>query len=99
MKVIKENKFNNLFPMKITCKSVSDQYGFSYGDDVDFCGSELEIEAEDIKMHKWSKYPDYEGTDYGVRCPICGQFIVIDEKKLPNMILKTAEEIRLGDMK
>ena len=56
MKIIKENKFNHVFPMKVTCKRVLDEYGFSYGDEKDFCGSELEIDSEDIKKHRWFKY-------------------------------------------
>lgn len=54
MKVIKENKkFENVFPMRIKCQIMVDEYGYSYGKEVDFCGSELEIEAEDIKKHHW----------------------------------------------
>ena len=97
MKVIKENKFNNIFPMKVTCKKVLDEYGLSYGDDVNFCGSELEIEADDIKAHKWFKYPDYHGIDYGVICPVCGQFIVIDSKKIPEQILNKAPYVTLNN--
>ena len=93
MKVIKKNNYNNVFPMKIVCHQVVDKYGFVYGGDHDFCGSELEIEAEDIKKHKWAKYPDYSGTDYGVVCPVCGKFIPIDICKIPARILDGAEEI------
>lgn len=96
MKVITENKFSNIFPMQIKCKRVVDEYGFSYGQEKDFCGSELEIVAEDIKKHKWFKYPDYKGADYGVVCPICEKFIVIDEKEIPKKILDNAEEVRLN---
>lgn len=49
MKVIRKGNHNNVFPMKIVCQQVVDKYGFTYGGDHDFCGSELEIEAEDIK--------------------------------------------------
>ena len=96
MKVIEENRFSDIFPMKIKCKRVVDEYGFAYGKKNDFCGSELEIESGDIKKHKWSKYPDFSGTDYGVVCPICGQFIVIGEDVIPKYILKSAEEILIG---
>ena len=93
MKIIKENNFSGIFPMKIACKRVVDEYGFAYGKREDFCGSELEVDADDIKKHKWSKYPDYSGTDYGVICPICGQFITIDESKIPKCVIDTVEEI------
>ena len=93
MKVIKENNFTNVFPMQVKCKKVVDTYEFSYGKEKDFCGSELEIDAEDIKKHKWFKYPDYEGVDYGVICPVCGKFVVIDKDEIPIKILKNAEEI------
>lgn len=93
MKIIKENNFSGIFPMKITCKRVVDEYGFAYGKREDFCGSELEVDADDIKKHKWSKYPDYSGIDYGVICPICGQFITIDESKIPKCVIDKVEEI------
>lgn len=96
MKILKENNFSNIFPMKITCHQVIDRNGFSYGEKKDFCGSELEIIAEDIKKHEWSKYPDYKGADYGVVCPICGKFIVVNEKEIPKKILDSAEEIKLN---
>lgn len=95
MKVVSENSFSDIFPMKIKCKRVVDRYGFAYGKENDFCGSELEIEADDIKKHKWQKYPDYSGTDYGVKCPICNQFIPISEDVIPKSILDKAEEICL----
>ena len=96
MKVLKENNFTGIFPMKITCKRFVDEYGFAYGKKEDFCGSELEIDSNDIKKHKWSKYPDYSGTDYGVICPVCGQFISIDKNKIPKYVIENAEEIRIG---
>lgn len=96
MKVIKENNFSNIFPMKVICNRVVDKHGFSYGDEKNFCGSELEIIAEDIKRHKWFKYPDYKGFDYGVICPICGSFIVINQKEIPKKILDNAEEVKLN---
>lgn len=95
MKVIGENNFSNIFPMKIKCKRIVDSYGFAYGKAIDFCGSELEVEARDIKKHKWFKYPDYSGTDYGVKCPICNQFILIKKEDIPKIILEQAEEIAL----
>lgn len=96
MKIVKENNFSDIFPMKIKCKRVVDRYGLAYGEEKDFCGSELEIEADDIKKHRWSKYPDYSGIDYGVICPVCGKFISINEDSIPSLILKRAEEIQLG---
>ena len=87
MKIIKNNeKFDNVFPMTITCTCVADKYGFTYGSAVDFCGSELEIEAADIRRRDWQKYPDFSGTDYGVICPVCGNFVVIDRDNLPRKI-------------
>ena len=74
MKVIKVNDFSDVFPLRVTCKRVVDKYGFSYGHEKDFCGSELEVDAADIKKHEWFKWPVFEGTDYGVICPICKNF-------------------------
>lgn len=95
MKVLKENH-GNVFPMEIECKYVADQYGFGNGNPPDFCHSILEVEESDIKKHPWFKYPDYEGTDYGVICPVCGNFVAIDEKKLPKLVKEKAEKISLG---
>lgn len=92
MKVIKVNKFSESFPKRIQCKRIVDKYGFSYGKDHDFCGSELEIDEGDIKKHKWSKYPDYHGVDYGVFCPVCGSFIVLNENEIPDKVLQNSEE-------
>ena len=96
MKVIKENNFSDIFPIKVKCERVVDAYGFSYGKEKDFCGSELEVDVKDIKKHRWFKYPDYEGVDYGVVCPVCGKFVVIDKNKIPNKVSNDAEEIRLN---
>lgn len=96
MKVIEEGNYENVFPMTVECRRVVDQYGFAYGDSKDFCGSKIEIEMEDIKKHGWSKYPNYEGTDYGFICPVCGKFIAVDKKKIPKKVLDEAEEISIG---
>lgn len=96
MKVIKKGNYNNVFPMKIVCQQIVDKYGFTYGKANDFCGSELEIEATDIKVHRWHKYPGYNGVDFGVICPVCGKFIPIDTCKIPTRILDGAEEISVS---
>jgi hypothetical protein len=95
MEVIEKNSFN-LFPMEVVCKRIVDENGFAYGSDKDFCGSKLRIDAEDIVAHNWQKYPNYKGIDYGVKCPVCGQFIVINTEKVPEPIKKSAKKIRLG---
>lgn len=96
MKVIERGNYGNTFPMIVECKRVVDEYGYTYGDAKDFCGSKIEIEMEDIKKHKWSKYPDYTGTDYGFVCPVCGKFIVVDKNTIPKRVLDEAEEIFLN---
>ena len=95
MKVVEESHSFGVFPMQIVCQKVLDEHGFSYGKEHDFCGSKIEIEAEDIVAHDWDKYPDYHGTDFGVKCPICGQFIMIDREFVPESIMKSAKKIRL----
>ena len=97
MKIIKNNKTrSDIFPMRIYCERVEDEYGFAYGDIIDFCGSELEIEASDIRKHSWEKYPDYKGVDYGVKCPVCGKFIVVDKHCIPQYIQKNAIEVSVN---
>lgn len=95
MKIIKKGNYNDQFPMKVLCRRVVDEYGFGYGDDKDFCGSTLEVEAEDIKKHPWSKYPDFHGVDYGVVCPVCGKFIPVIGN-ICQKVLDNAEEISVG---
>lgn len=97
MKIIKRGNFNNAFPIQVECKRVEDEYGFGYGDKKDFCNSLLEVEETDIKKHKWFKYPNYSGEDYGVICPVCGNFVVIDKSKLPCTVIATAKEIFLNN--
>lgn len=96
MRIIEEGNFGNVFPMIVECKEVVDKHGFAYGDTKDFCGSKIEIEAEDIKKHEWFKYPNYEGTDYGFICPKCGKFVAVDINKIPKQVLDEAEEISIG---
>lgn len=97
MKILVKNNFNNAFPMEIECGQVKDEYGFDYGDSKDFCGSILEIDIDDIKKHEWFKYPNFEGVDYGVKCPVCGKFIVIDKSKIPNVVKANAKGISLNE--
>ena len=92
MKVLKERHFEHSFPMKVTCRRVVDAYGFAYGKEADFCGSDLEVEESDIMKHSWEKYPDFSGVDYGVFCPVCHKFIPIDNKLLPASTKKNAPE-------
>lgn len=96
MKILKQADGYGIFPLKIECRRVVDEYGFSYGNENDFCGSILEIEVDDIRKHPWFKYPTYEGVDYGVVCPVCGKFIVIDESILPVGVKNLAYKIRLN---
>lgn len=93
MKVIERGNYENAFPMIVECKRVVDKYGFAYGDAKDFCGSKIEIEMEDIKKHKWDKYPDYKGIDYGFICPVCRKFVAIEQNTIPKKVLDEAEEI------
>jgi len=96
MRIIEEGNFGNVFPMVVKCQRVVDRYGYGYGDAKDFCGSKIEIEREDVKKHKWFKYPDDKGTDYGFICPKCGKFVAIDINKIPKQVLDDAEEISIG---
>lgn len=97
MKVIKKNNFSNIFPMRIICKRVVDADGGCYGKEEDYCHSELEIDKEDIKKHLYSVgWAGRHGVDYGVICPLCGKFIVIDKNMIPETVLNNAEEIRLN---
>ena len=89
MKILKRG---DDWKLVVKCERVTDAYGFAYGNEADFCGSELEIEASDIRKHPWHKYPDYSGVDYGVRCPVCGNFIAVKEKLIPVNVRSAAKE-------
>lgn len=99
MKIIENNSGKNSFPRRVTCEVVCDRYGYTYGNKNDFCGSILEIEVSDIKKHEWSKYPDYKGVDYGVICPVCGKFIMLDSDSLNSIIKSEAPEVVFGRLK
>lgn len=94
MKVIGESD-KSVFPMKIRCQYVVDSYGNAYGNEVDFCRQQLEIKESDIKKHPWFKYPDKHGVDYGVVCPVCRMFVMLDEDKIPGYVKQAAKEISL----
>lgn len=96
MKILKKREASGIFPMRVECRRVADRFGFAYGNEIDFCGSSLEIEAEDIKKHVWFKYPDYKGIDYGVLCPVCKKFIVIDTEKIPRIVRDNAKQITIS---
>lgn len=91
---ITKKRSGSCFPMKVTCRHTSDVYG-GYGNKNDFCGSELEVEAEGIVKHKWFKYPDNEGTDYGVICPSCGMFTTIPTENIPMQVREKAQDVSL----
>lgn len=95
MKVVGESN-NPVFLMRVRCEQVVDSMGYTYGSKIDFCGRELEIEESDVKKHKWFKYPDDHGTDYGVICPCCKKFVMIPADKLPGYVKDKAEEIYLS---
>ncbi len=95
MKVVGEST-NPVFPMQVKCERVTDEYGLGYGPAINFCGRMLEIEQSDVKKHKWFKYPNMTGADYGVICPCCKQFVVIPPEKLPQYVKDKAEEILLS---
>ena len=86
---------NKAFLMKIRCQHVTDEYGFGYGHEVDFCGRELEIKESDVKKHPWFKYPNYHGVDYGVVCPVCQMFTVLKEESIPQYVKDAAKEISI----
>lgn len=100
MKIVEEDSKTILqFPARIRCIQAKDGFGLSYGDNGDFCGRTLEIETADIKKHKWYKYPSLQNTDYGVVCPACGAFIVMDGDEIPRDVKDGAEEIWLESRK
>ena len=95
MKVVNKENFPHVFPMRIKCEFSKDANGYSYGKEKDFCGSELEVEAKDIKKHNYHKYPNISGIDFGVKCPVCKQFIVIGGDMIPEKIKRNAKETYL----
>lgn len=93
MKIIENNAKSN-FPIRVICEQIRDKYGYTYGAKNDFCGSVLEIEASDIKKHPWTIFDD-SGIDYGVACPVCGRFIMLDEDTLNAQVKQEAPVVRV----
>ena len=91
MKILVDN-YNNEFTLKVECKKTYDEYGFTYGDDNDYCNSVLEVSEEDVRVHSWSKgWPDnISGDSYVIMCPLCGAWIEIPEDKLPKRVKENA---------
>ena len=81
MKII--NDGTDRFPIVVKCPNNENEYN-----------SFLEIWAEDIKKHKWSLYPGHYTVEYGVICPICGQFIAVSEDEISEQVREQAEEIQ-----
>ena len=99
MKVLEQhNTVEKCFPMIVTCHRVTDEYGFGYGEEKDFCGSVLEVESTDIVKHKWFKYPNYNGEDYGVVCPVCKKFVVVDKNILPKAVVANSKSPILSNL-
>ena len=96
---VEQRKF---FPMKIKCRN--NFYKHYPGIcKTDFalkkpCKSVLEINEHDVKAHSFKliTLPPYEMKEYsiiayGVICPVCGEFIVLNENKIPNAIKEKAQ--------
>jgi len=95
MKVLVKGNYEHVFPMEVKCRRVVDKYGFDNGKEADFCGSVLEVDAEDIVKHPWEKYPDYSGVDFGVICPVCKRFVQIKTDSIPKLIQDAAKKVSL----
>lgn len=98
MKVLIDNYTYDNFSLKVQCKQTHDEHGYTYGDESEYCGSTLEVDAFDIKSHKWSKgWPETQtGTSYVVICPLCGSWIEIPAEKIPKQVREKACEITKG---
>lgn len=82
MKVLKQGNFEGVFPMEVMCGE-----GLDSDSAVDYCGSLLEVSAEDIIRTS-------EDTDYcGIICPICGQFTYIPSEEIPEIVRKKSKRV------
>lgn len=76
MKVIKNTQ---IFPKQIQCIKKSFSNSTRGLPRTKACGSILEIERSDVKRMQWIDIALGEkGLEYIVKCPICGNIIVID---------------------
>ena len=83
MEVVVEQK---QFPMKIRCETDIDERGLSWHKKAAHCGSVLLITEEDLIAKRYRRgFKTY--IDYGIVCPICGCFVVV------NKISPLAQEI------
>ncbi len=95
MKILVNNYENTDFKLQVLCKQTEDKYGYIYGNAEDFCGSTLEVEADDIREHCWSKgwSAPISGKSYVVVCPLCGEWIEISAEKIPKTVRDNARRI------
>lgn len=91
MKVIKNGTGEN-WTLQVKCEHTPDKYGLEYDKGKERCGSILEIDKSDVYYREFYKYPDIEGKDYVIKCPVCGSCIQLDEEKIPEYIKSQAKD-------
>lgn len=85
------------YPMMVRCKMSRNSHGLAYGKEASFCGGLLVIRENDVKKMQWRKidhmtHKKINGTDYGVLCPECGSFVLLNKSKLSKYIKASAGE-------
>ena len=83
MKVLSRGNYNN---------RKTSNCSYDYGKEIDYCGSDLEIDEYDIVVHDWSSC-GLQGRNYGIICPVCDKFIELDRSKIPEKILQNAKSV------
>ena len=91
MEILKEGNGEN-WSMTIKCELVKDNYGFTWDNDIEHCGSILRISKEDVFCKRWSKYGGLDGVDYLVQCPKCRSRIYLLPETLPSYVKASAKE-------
>lgn len=91
MKIIKEPKE---FSRTIVCHQVVDEYGRYWNKKEDHCGAELEFDSDDVLYRESYNYWNHSLTeDYGIFCPCCGSFVVIED--LPKWVKEKVKKENL----
>lgn len=91
MEIIKKGS-GEVWKKIVQCRHVKDVCGLEYEPDIRRCESLLEINQDDVYYKHWTKYPDLEGEDYCVTCPVCGAPLPIESSSIPGWVKKMAKD-------
>ena len=84
MKILERHDPYEDWKLEIVCEDINES-----------CGSKLEINKDDILFRTVPRFLNTEQKIYGVICPVCGAFIQINKKLIPDKIRNIAKSYDL----